>query len=195
MYDIDYCLKKRSITGVSDECGDAGLVIDDGQYSTIALIDGLGHGPGASEIAKLAEEFVQDNSGELPTTILAGLHKHLNGTRGAVAAICRLDRAQGTLNYTGMGNINLKIYGIKSRTLVIREGIIGYIMSTPVERSERLIPGDILVLCSDGIKSHFDPVFYPDLLCGSAQQIANRIMKNLAKDNDDASCIVIKYGI
>ena len=191
---VDYYLIKRGLTGPEDECGDTGMVREIGDRCFLALIDALGHGKEAYETALLAEYYVTENWGRDLVDVMQGLHIHLKGTRGVVAAFCLLNRCTGNLRYVGVGNITAKIYGAQPYHFVPQDGIVGYMMASPKEQHRRLHHEDILMLSSDGIREHFDIYDVPDLLSGSARRIANAMLDNLGKDNDDASCLVLRYG-
>lgn len=193
MREIDYHLCRQSLTGVMEECGDTGTVMIRGRECFLALVDALGHGSRAREIAVLAEEYFLGHGDDGPAEIIRGLHKHLEMTRGAVAAACRLHLDTGLLRYCGIGNISLRIFGSRPRKLNFREGILGYMIPPAIEKQEKLEPGEILILASDGIREHYEPAEYPDILMGNARQIAESFMKKLRKEIDDASCIALRY--
>jgi serine/threonine protein phosphatase PrpC len=194
MMDIDYYLQKRSLTGFDDECGDTGIIKVDGNECFMALIDGVGHGPPAHEVSALAETYLAENYRCDLTDMMNGLHSHLEGTRGAVAALCRLDLTSGGMKYVGVGNINTRIYGAEPSTFIPRDGILGYTIASPKEHRVKIYRGDILILTSDGVREHFDRAHYPDLLNGTARKVAANVLDNLGKGDDDASCIVLRYG-
>ncbi|MFH1134655.1 MAG: SpoIIE family protein phosphatase [Pseudomonadota bacterium] len=189
---VDCYLLKRSLEGPRDACGDGGVILESDDELFLALLDVLGHGREAHAAAVMAEEFLVRESGRGLKEIMVGLHSHLQGTRGAVAALCRLNKNTGELSYVGVGNINSRIYGPRPRHLIPRDGIIGYSISTPLEQKTELGPGDILVCTSDGVREHFDLDDYPDLFRGSARRIAADIIEKLGKGDDDASCIVLR---
>ena len=192
---IDVYGLKRSLSGGPDECGDAFFIRVHEGFCFLGLIDGLGHGKPAHEAAAAAEEFLSAAyEGELTNT-MRGLHDRLEGTRGAVAAICRLDLESGLLSYSGLGNISMKIYGENSKRLVSRDGILGYRIPSPRMGRIDMHPGDILIMSSDGVREHFNLLDFPDILRGNAENIAAGFMDKLGKKNDDASCIVMRYGI
>jgi negative regulator of sigma-B (phosphoserine phosphatase) len=192
--EVDYYLVKRGLSGWEDECGDTGMVREIGDRCFLALIDALGHGTEAHETALLAEHYVSENCGRDLVDVMRGLHVHLKGTRGVVAAFCLLNRGTGNLRYVGVGNITSKIFGAQPYHFVPQDGIVGYMMASPKEQQRQLHHGDILMLSSDGIREHFDIFDFPDLLSGSARRIATAVLDNLSKDNDDASCLVLRYG-
>ena len=195
MRKIDYHFEKQAISGLYDECGDTGVIKVYDHFCFLGLVDALGHGKNAFDIASLAGEYLLQHHTRELTALIQGLHGALKGTRGAVAAVGRLDIDTGIFQYSGMGNINLRIFGNKPGPLMTKDGILGYMISSPVQGETRLMAGDTLVVSSDGIKEHFDAHTYPDLLMGQAKDICTGFMKHLGKQNDDRSCMVLRYGI
>jgi len=194
MIDIDYALVRESLSGTEDECGDTGMIRKQDDVLFLALVDVLGHGREAHKIACMADEYIADHFQEELTELMNGLHTHLRGTRGAVAGFCRLYIPDGTLYFTGIGNITTRIYGENSHTLVPRDGIIGFSIPVPEKQKTVIKSNELLILSSDGIKEHFRREDYPGLLEGSSETIARSLIR-LLKKNDDASCIVLRYGI
>ncbi len=195
MTDIDLHIVQQALTGFDDECGDLGFSKNDGNTCFVALVDALGHGKTAFEVAIMARDYLETCHGREPSEVIKGIHDHLKGTRGAVAAVCRLNLDTGCLTYSGMGNITLRILGSRQERLVTREGILGYMIPTPRQKETQLFPGDTFLMSSDGIREHFDPDEIPELFTGSAKDIAEGMIRQLGKKNDDASCIVLRYGI
>jgi len=195
MKKIDYHFRKQALTGVDNECGDIGVIKMYDTCCMMALVDVLGHGKEAFYVAIMAETYLLENYKKNPVEIIRGLHSHLESTRGAVADVCNLNLETGVLKYSGMGNISTKIMGNYPKRLTGKDGVLGYMIPSPIEQEAKLYSGDVLVLCSDGIKDHFDPIDFPDILLGSAGEITDRFIDRLGKKNDDASCIAVRYGI
>jgi phosphoserine phosphatase RsbX len=189
----DCHLVKRALTRREAECGDTGVIKDVDGRCFLALVDVLGHGREAHAVAVTAQTYLEQNCFKEPVEVMQGLHTCLKGTRGAVAAICRLDIAAGELVYAGMGNIVVRVLGPRAVRFVSRDGVVGYIMSTPKQQTVKLLAGDVLVMHSDGIKEHFELSGRPDILSGTAESIATALLEQFGKQNDDASCIVLKY--
>ena len=192
---IDYHLLKRALTGWENECGDIGVIHTDDKSCFLGLVDVLGHGKKAYDIAIFAKQYLMENYQLDLIDMMNGLHLHLKGTLGAVAALCRINLINGVMRYVGVGNISTRLYPNSPMKFIPKDGIIGYLMTSPKEQIASLYPGDILILSSDGVKENFDLANYPTLLTGNAQTIATNLMDNLGKGNDDSSCIVLRYGI
>lgn len=190
---VDYHCVTRALLGPANECGDIGIVKVYENLCFLALFDALGHGRKAYAVACRALAYLEKNIDNNLITMMTGLHVHLNGTNGGVAALCRLNIDTGELHYVGIGNISAKIIGQATSTLVPRDGIIGYIIPTPTEQRHNLHFGDTLLLYSDGIRAHFNSLDYPGLFDGNAESIANGLLNRLGKKDDDASCIALRY--
>lgn len=181
--------------GFESECGDIAVIKEYDNQCFIALIDVLGHGIEARKVAILAKNYLEHSYENELTKLMNGLHEHLKGTRGAVAAICHLNILTGKLHYVGIGNITVRIFGAESRRFIPEDGVIGYIIAKPRRNITKLHNGDILIMYSDGIKEHFDELECDGLLKENAERIADGILKKFGKENDDASCVVLKYFV
>lgn len=193
MGSIDSHLVLRPLTGFAEECGDTGVILTTDACCFAALVDVLGHGPEAHQSALAAEEFLRDCADRDLVECIQGLHKRLRQGRGAVAALCRLDLDSGELEVSGVGNITVRIFGSQYSRLLLREGIVGYSMSSPRLQRLPLHYGDTLMLYSDGIRESFETHDCHGLLDGTAQDIAERVMGHFRKADDDASCLVMRY--
>lgn len=191
---IDHHVLARALSGDPEENGDLGLVIEGPGQVFLALVDALGHGREARQVALAAQEYLRASWPAGLLDLMQGLHGRLKGTRGAVAALCALELASGNLEHCGVGNISARVFGQAAGTLLPRQGVIGYMMARPALQQKRLFAGDILVLASDGLKEHYSLQDHPQLLEGGAAQIAQRLMQTLGKESDDASCVVLRYG-
>ncbi|EKO40523.1 MAG: Stage II sporulation protein E (SpoIIE) [Solidesulfovibrio magneticus str. Maddingley MBC34] len=190
----DCCCLVRGLPDEYPACGDVGVLVVDTEAAFVALVDVLGHGREADALATEIAAFLRDKSGgELPE-VMQALHEHLKGSRGAVAFLGRLDLPTGLFAYVGIGNISAKVFGPQpALRLGSRDGIVGYMMGTPKLQSVRIAPRDIVLLCSDGIRDNFDPLEFPGIFRGEASDIAETVLQTLAKGNDDASCLVLRY--
>ena len=189
----EYGLTAKALQG--DECGDAGIMLEHKGILLCALIDGVGHGPNAAIAAVTAKDYIDANSEAPLAEILQGMHEVLKSTQGAVACLCRIDLKSGQLTMAGIGNITCRIFrGLDSERLLSREGILGYMVSSPREHARKLENSDLLLLHSDGVREHFEIFEYPGLLKGSAPSVAARVVDTLGKNNDDASCLAVRFS-
>ena len=192
MPEIDYYLAKVPLIS-EKECGDAGIIKKFDHKIFAAVVDVLGHSKNAYQLTLVIEKFLEDHYRENLTDIMQNLHVHIKGSVGAAAILCLLDLDSGQLEYTGIGNLTIRIFGMNNQRLLPGDGVIGYIMSTPKEGMVTLAPNDILLVHSDGIQAHFEAADYPGIYNQTAREIAAGVMNRFNKGIDDAICLVLKY--
>lgn len=191
---VDYFFAKRPLVGNKDnECGDVCVIQEFGHKIFLGIVDVLGHGQRAHEIAIICKDYLEKNCKSGLVEIIEGLHEHIMGTRGATVGLSLLDIETGELRYSGMGNTVARIFRADTLRIVPRPGVVGYEMRTPMAQTFQLNDGDVLVMCTDGIMEHFELADYPELLKDSAETIVNNIMQKFSKEKDDAACITLKY--
>jgi len=187
---VDYFVAEKPLELVN---GDIGFISVDEKQLFVGIVDGSGHGPEAHKIAQTSRDFLEKNKDvELPD-LMNGLHENLRGTRGAVAIIGKLDHEASQFHYVGIGIIVLRKFGNSSERAVTQDGVIGYQVRTPKEKLMQILGGDVLVMHTDGISGYFDENDYPEILKDDAKTIANNLIKKFGKNNDDATCVVIRF--
>ena len=174
--------------------GDAAIVVEKDHLLFAAIVDVLGHGREAHELAVSIEKFLIVHCSGSVVHVMDRLHKHLIGSRGAGAGLCFVDRRTGLLRFIGTGNTVIRRFGSGEVRLLSRPGIIGGNRRTPKEERMTLIPGDVVLLYTDGVKDRFQLSEYPQLLHHSAESIARNVVQRFGKDHDDATCIALRYG-
>ena len=188
----EYGVAAKALQG--DQCGDSGITLEQKGILLCAVIDGVGHGPNAAIAADTAKNYIEANAEAPLTEILQGVHEVLKSTQGAVACLCRIDLNSGQLSMAGIGNITCRIFrGLDSERLLSRDGILGYMVSTPREHTRKLDNAALLLMHSDGVREHFELFEYPGLLKGNAASVAARVVDTLGKNNDDASCLAVRF--
>jgi phosphoserine phosphatase RsbX len=176
--------------------GDAVVVHADDAGVFVAVIDALGHGPNAHELAKQLSEMLSKwlafASTPDPKGALTVMHEEARGTRGAVAAVAWLDSRTLEGSVVGVGNVRCRLFGSVARTLEFREGVLGSRMRPLTATALALGPTDVLLLFSDGVTSRFGTDEYPSLTLDPASAIASNIVQRFGKGMDDASCAVMR---
>ncbi len=90
-------------------CGDGWAARSRGGVFELMVVDGLGHGPRAAAAAREALEAFEGTRAEDPGEVLVDLSEQLLGSRGSVTGLARIESADGTLRYAGIGNISAAI--------------------------------------------------------------------------------------
>ncbi len=173
--------------------GDAFIIKRWKENVLISVIDGLGHGPMANRATTIALEYIKKNFDQPLNQIIRGLHIECRHSRGIVIALARFDLINKDVFFTGVGNVEARTFGNKMQeTFITQRGLVGRTIPTIRVMKHHWEPGFIMVLFSDGINSRWRWIDYSHLLNEPARFIAYHMLENLAKDNDDATIIVIK---
>ena len=175
--------------------GDSYLVTHLGpNLSVAAVIDGLGHGSEANLASQLAREQIILKS-ELPVNaLMQHIHNSLQGTRGSTIGLIRLDTEAHKLSYSGIGNIEGFVFSPDGKkNLMSYGGIMGHNMRTPRVFDFDFNPGDTICMYSDGITSRwkFDDLDWTE----HPQKIAEHIINQFSRPNDDATVLIIRHTL
>ena len=179
-----------------DESGDRHLVktIHDG--ALLAVVDGSGHGKDAGGPARLAVETLETHANEGVVSLFQRCHERLRSTRGAVMSIASINAAHSTLTWAGVGNIEGMIlrFGASPQEpvdrLLLRPGIVGYRLPYLQASAVPLVPGDLIILATDGIQPDFENHI---VLEEHPRTIANKISSGFRKRYDDGLVLVARY--
>lgn len=172
--------------------GDRALVLPGDDFYLLAIVDVLGHGMEAHQLAARIETFLRGNFKEPPLTLISTLHQQLRGSRGAVVSLARFDPVTGDLCFVGIGNAVGRILGPRHHHLLTKEGVLGQTLRSPREEHLRLSEGDLLLMYSDGVPSHFEPNGYRRIHADPAEIVAQEVVRRYGKSHDDASCIAMR---
>lgn len=173
--------------------GDAAIVQSGDGTLFLAMVDVLGHGPRAYELAVQMRSFLETEWQEDVVDTMMRLHEKLKGSIGAAAGLASLDLASGRLSYTGVGNTVVRKFGDGSIRLPSTDGVIGSRMRSPRVQQLQLGQEEVLVFYTDGIKDRFEMSDYPQLIYESARSVARKIVRTFGKQFDDATCLVVRY--
>jgi anti-sigma regulatory factor (Ser/Thr protein kinase) len=160
----------------------------------VALIDGLGHGPGAADAAGRAADAFEEHA-DLPLDeLFAVVHRELRGTRGAVASAASFDLESQSLEFAGIGNVAVRLVpgddaAPERSTPLVRPGVLGSAFRSVTSQRLPFEEGDVLLLYSDGVRSRFDALALRLL---EARAAAEDVVATAGRNNDDASCIVVR---
>lgn len=160
----------------------------------VALIDGLGHGPGAAEVATRAADAFREHA-ELPLPeLFAVVHRELRGTRGAAASAASFDASSQCFEFAGIGNVAPRVLTESQptnarATPLVRPGVLGSAFRSVTSQRVPFHEGDALLLYSDGVHGRFDALALRLL---DAQSAAEDVLATASRDNDDASCVVVR---
>ncbi|MEH6587682.1 MAG: SpoIIE family protein phosphatase [Halioglobus sp.] len=174
--------------------GDAVIVkpIEDGLF--VAIVDVLGHGPEAAELAGEIEIYLTQYACRDVSALMKRLHQRLKGSRGAAVGLSFIETEGSYIEYTGVGNTVIRRFGETETRLVSQDGVLGQNMRTPRPQRLDLENGDLIVLYTDGVSDRFSSKDYPGVFLHAADMVAKNIVQRFGKGHDDAACIAVRYS-
>jgi anti-sigma regulatory factor (Ser/Thr protein kinase) len=183
------CLPK---TG-EEVAGDGWLLEASGDYRTIMVMDGLGHGPNAARAARAATEAFAAHPSATPGALMQICHGALAATRGAAGAAARVAPAKRHGSFAGVGNIACRVEMTgERRQLVSHSGTLGHVMRRVQEFEFAFPAGALLILHSDGLTARWSSEDYPGLLAKHAGLIAGVLYRDHNRGTDDVTVVVLK---
>lgn len=191
--DIDVASCVRPCLG-EQVSGDTVVIEQRDDILFLAIIDALGHGPQANVVANQAERFLRTGWSCDVLDTMHRLHSKLQGSIGAGAGLCVVDRLTREMRYAGVGNTVLRTFGPRATRLVSADGIIGSRFRTPAVQALPLNESGVILMYSDGVSDHFDIAQYPQIVYNSASAITRKIVDRFGKPYDDATCLAVRYG-
>ena len=157
------------------------------------VVDGLGHGPLASDAAREAERVLDETASLSPATILQDCHDALRKTRGAAAAIAAISLEKKLVFFAGVGNISGTLISVNSRRgMTSHNGTLGHEIRKFQEFSFPWESQSVLIMHSDGLGSRWDLNQYPGIMTKHASVIAAVLYRDFERQRDDVTVLVAK---
>ncbi len=178
--------RMRPYPGFSSS-GDLVVVRQAPSCTMLAVVDVLGHGPDAAEVASRAGEYL--NSADLNADVEAwmqGLHEAWARTRGAAAGLGRAEA--GALQISIVGNIDVRCIGTRVG-VIATPGIVGRRMRRLRSSCFPMRGGDRLAMHSDGLR-RLDLAGTREL---SLERACDHLMDESAVAVDDASLLLTDF--
>ena len=192
---IEYGVATYVLPGQS-ESGDRHLVRNRPDHILIAAIDGLGHGDDAATAAKTAVSILENSRDDSVIALVQQCHDGLRATRGVVMSLASIDPLQGLLTWIAVGNVQgvlLRRRATKrspKEELLLRGGVVGAQLPPLQTAVLPIAKGDTLILVTDGIHTEFAEKLSA---LESPQKLANKIMADYRRGNDDALVLATRY--
>jgi serine/threonine protein phosphatase PrpC len=209
---LDFSVATRACPG-RDVNGDDFIIKRWGEGALVGVIDGLGHGQLAHQAAEAARQYVETHLEQPLSAIFRSVGQACYSTRGVVMALARFDfglqntdirlknlqsgvrnlQSEIKLTFASVGNIEVRVFNsTEPMNFIVRRGIIGANAPNPVVTEHRWKPNCMMVLHSDGLKAHWKWDDFPELAEAPATVVAQRLLQRLARDNDDATVVVVR---
>ncbi|EEY99695.1 serine phosphatase RsbU regulator of sigma subunit [Vibrio sp. RC586] len=190
--DFDIAVRQVPYFG-EPEAGDGYLVYQNEDDLLVVIIDALGHGTHAAELARAMEKYLKEKANFDLTWLMKSLHERFLGSLGAAVTMLHLDSRNYQFSGIGIGNNLLRKVNRRTQSFYAQPGIVGEMIPSLREFQGAFQPQDWFVLTTDGIRENLDlDEAGAPWLQHSARQIASYYMEHFSKYHDDATVIVVR---
>ncbi|ACU61227.1 ATP-binding SpoIIE family protein phosphatase [Chitinophaga pinensis] len=177
-------------------CGDGYFVSTDKAGIRLFLGDGLGHGIEANKAAAAAISSFRYCMLTDLSEVIRQVHEDVKRTRGLVGSIAVYNYRSRKWLLCGVGNIHTRMWtAAASKTYLPYNGIIGHNLPRTINEQEVEHPAgkeQILIMCSDGIRTRWEMTRYPGIFRYDMSVLAAAIYKDNARKTDDMSVVIVK---
>ncbi len=177
-------------------CGDRSLVKMTADGVLVAVVDGLGHGREAAEVATRAVATLDAHAADGVLALMKRCDEALRRTRGAVMTLATFSAQARLMTWLGVGNVEGVLVsangsaGGRRQSVVLRGGVVGYQLPPLFPSELPVAAGDMLVLATDGVRVDFAGAVTP---AEPPQAAAERILAAFSRGTDDALVLVARY--
>ena len=177
-------------------CGDAWEVIETAGVLRAIVVDGLGHGPFAEEAAREAVAVFRSQTSPGAAATLKLVDQALTKTRGAAGAIVELCPAKGQITAAGVGNISMRLLNNGgSKSFGCDNGTLGTGVPRIREVTHPWVPGSVLVMHSDGVKTQWNHDDYPGLARRHPGLVTALLYRDFRRERDDVTVVATRHSL
>jgi len=177
--------------------GDDGVFFQSESGFIAAVADGLGHGPEAREASNRAIEVLGRNRHRDLDQIVTVLNQELAGTRGCAMSVTRFSKDNRMIECTSVGDVHSHLYKLRDAQFFTSTPLILGDSDTARQtiRVEKATaqPGSVLVMFTDGLKSRTSLKGQLEVLRQPAIAIAQHLLENDSRPDDDALVLVARF--
>jgi hypothetical protein len=180
------------------ESGDRLLVEIFEEGALVAVVDALGHGRRAAQIAVRTVDILRQHARGDVVSLIERCHAALRERDGAAMSLASFDWRSHRMSWLGIGNVagvlvpSGFLVEAPARHLLVRSGVVGGDLPLMEPSVLAFAPGDTLIMATDGIQERFAD----DLPSGlEPQPLAEHIFAHHGKSTDDALVLVARYQV
>jgi phosphoserine phosphatase RsbX len=179
------------------ESGDHYVAMEIPGGAIVGVVDGLGHGAEAANASKTAVRSIERHGDKPLIKLMQECHRSLIGSRGAVLSVAAFNVAEERMTWLGVGNVEGLLLRAQAAStpsrelLLLRGGVVGVHMPALTAAIVPVVPGDTLILATDGVRSEFLDEFRAHR--DGPQVLAARILERFGRGTDDALVLVARY--
>jgi anti-sigma regulatory factor (Ser/Thr protein kinase) len=177
--------------------GDDGIFLQSESGFLAGVSDGLGHGPVARTASNRAIDALRRHRQMDLDQLVNVINDELEGTRGCAMSIARFNRGDRMLESASLGDVHAHLYHLRealflASTPMILGGTRVSVQKIRIERT-RVEPGSVLVMFTDGLKSRTSLKGQLDVLRQPPIAIAQHLLENDSRPDDDALVLTARF--
>jgi phosphoserine phosphatase RsbX len=173
-------------------CGDGTIVKQLANGLFVGILDVLGHGPEAHELARLCEKWLDENSSDDIESVIKALHEHIRGSRGTAITLAFLGH-DGNARCITIGNTVMRKLSEDCFTFSAQAGTLGIALRSLRVESFLFKSNDVFLLATDGIQEHISgDQIWLERRNGNLNEMVANMLSRYGKLYDDATCLAIK---
>jgi anti-sigma regulatory factor (Ser/Thr protein kinase) len=162
-----------------------------------AVSDGLGHGPEARHASNLAIEVLSRNREMDLEEIVQRLNDELSFSRGCAMCIARFNENTRVLECVSAGDVHAHLYNLRTAHFFTATPLVLGAGRLPKQRvrveNTNVEAGSVLLLFTDGLKSKTTLKGQLDTLRLPAILIAEHLLQNDSRPDDDALVLIVRF--
>jgi negative regulator of sigma-B (phosphoserine phosphatase) len=180
------------------ESGDRFVIEPFHDGALVAVVDALGHGHRAAQIAGQAVDVLARHAHENLAALVQRCHGVLRDRHGATMSLASFDWQAHRMTWLGIGNVVGVVvphsFRVESQVkrLLVRGGVVGGDLPDLEPITIALVPNDTLIMATDGIDEEFADELPQDL---APQPMAEHLFARYAKSTDDSLVLVARYCV
>lgn len=186
---LNYGLIQRPKPG-QKVSGDAWLVAEREQRILVALVDGLGSGEAAREVAERTVGCLRQAAEWDVVRLVEACHRALSRSRGAALALLLIDLPSARLDCAIVGNVEVRASHNSRIKPIPTHGIVGVHHGFLRPFSCHYTPKELVAVYTDGLSSKFDFDLEIARVGPQPQALAAHLAQQCGRLNDDVTVLV-----
>ena len=175
------------------EAGDGFHICELENGLLVTIIDVLGHGVKAAQLARQIEEFLNDFASADIDWTMRQTHQFLVGSLGAAMTIVFFEPTKLKGYGLGVGNTLIRHLGDKATSFHAQAGVVGETLPNLRQFEFEFSEDSTFLLTTDGVKENISQAELDHANGKALDYISSYFIESFSKPFDDATAIVVRF--
>lgn len=175
------------------EAGDGFYINELESGLLVLIIDVLGHGPKAAQLARQIEVWMEEYISTDIEWTLRQLDKRMLGSLGAAMTLVYFDKNKGHAYGFGVGNTLMRHIGDNGGSYSAQAGIVGELLPNLRPFEFEFNNDDTFIFTTDGVKENLSSEEISYAQGKAVGHLSSYFVESFSKPFDDATAIVVRY--